>query len=155
MAYKQQRLEARRLYIEDGLEILEISKRLGVNEKSVYRWRQDDAESNDWDKQREEIKMTSFSAARDMLRVATIRMSQMVGEITISGKLHPGDIHALRELINSAKSLQKDVDRLGNVLITVEELTEFLSQRSPDILEQLMPYLSEFGVEMKRKYGKK
>jgi transposase len=156
MARKLERHDAKRLYCEELKEIPEISRMVNVPEKTVYRWKTEDKESGvDWDKEREEIRMTSFSAAKSMLRAVVTRLDSMVKEIAETNKINPGEVYALRQLLKSAKEIQKDVDALGNIMLMVEELTGFMGERDPAMLQRLHPYLVEFGNEMSRKYGRK
>jgi transposase len=156
MARKLERHDAKRLYCEELKEIPEISKMLNVPEKTVYRWKTEDKEEGtDWDKEREEIRMTSFSAAKSMLRAVVTRLDSMVKEIGETHKINPSEVYALRQLLKSVKEIQKDVDALGNVMLMMQEFTDFLAARDPDMLQKLHPYLVEFGNEMSKKYGRK
>lgn len=156
MARKFEKMQARRLFIEEMKEIPEIARMLNVPEKSVYRWKSEDKEAGvDWQKDREAVSMTSFSAAKSMLRAVVTRLDSMVKEIAETNKINPGEVYALRQLLKSAKEIQKDVDALGNIMLMVEELTGFMGERDPEMLQRLHPYLVEFGNEMSRKYGRK
>lgn len=156
MAHKIARLDAKRLYLEELKEIPEISKMLNVPEKTAYRWKAEDRENGvDWDKEREEIRMTSFSAAKSMLRAVVTRLDSMVKEIGESHKINPSEVYALRQLLKSVKEIQKDIDSLGNILLAMEEFTDFIAQRDHEMLQKLHPYLVEFGNEMSKKYGRK
>jgi len=156
MARKLERSDAKRLYCEEMKEVPSISTMLNVPEKTVYRWKTEDKdEGPDWDKEREEIRMTSSSASKQMLRAVVTRLTSMVGEIAESGKINPSEVYALRQLLKSAKEINKDVDALGNILLMVQELTDFLAERDHGMLQQLHPYIVEFGNEMSKKYGRK
>jgi hypothetical protein len=47
------------------------------------------------------------------------------------------------------------VNAYGNILLMVEEFTQFLAERDSEMLEKLHPYLIEFGDVMARKFSKK
>lgn len=156
MARKLERLDAKRLYIEELKEIPDIAKQLNVPEKTLYRWKSEDAAKGiDWDAEREEIRLTSFSAAKQMLRAVVTRLGSMVEEIARDGKINPSEVYAVRQLLKSVKEIEKDVDKLGNILLAMEEFTDFLASRAPDLLQKLHPYLIEFGNEMSKKHGRK
>lgn len=156
MARKLERSDAKRLYIEEMKEVPEISRMLNVPEKTVYRWKTEDKEQGtDWDKDREAIRLTSFSAAKQMLQAVVTRLGSMVSEIAETKKINPSEVYALRQLLKSAKEIEKNVDSLGNILLAMEEFTTYLSQRDPEMLQKLHPYLVEFGNEMSSKYGRK
>lgn len=156
MARKIERLDAKRMYCEELKEIPEISKQLNIPEATLYRWKAEDKEQgNDWDKDREAIRMTSYSAAKSMLRAVVTRLDSMVKEIAESNKINPSEVYALRQLLKSAKEIQKDVDSLGNILLAMEEFTDYLAEREHELLQKLQPYLVEFGNLMSKKYGRK
>lgn len=156
MARKLERLDAKRLYLEELKEIDEIAKILNVPEGTIRRWKVEDKENgSDWDREREEVRLTSFSVVKKMLRTAVLRMGQMMDEIQKEHKINPSEVYALRQLLKSAKELEKDVDKLGNILLAMEEFTDFLANRAPDLLQKLHPFLIEFGNEMSRKHGRK
>ena len=152
MAYKDEKLEAHRLFVEESKSVEEISKLMPkVAIQSIYRWCADGG----WQKEKEEISLTSFSAVKSMLQAAVSRMGTMVGEIQRDGKINSSEVYGLRQLILSAKSLQREIDNLGNILLAMGEFTAFLSEREPDLLKKLEPYLIEFGGTMSKKYGKR
>jgi transposase-like protein len=152
MALKVERLQAKQLYIEEKKTIEEIAKLLpNVSIQSLYRW----CSEENWDREREEISTTSYSAMKSMLRTAVARMMEIEKDIKKDGKINSSEVYALRQLILSAKSLQKDVDNYGNIILTMQEFTDFLAERTPEILKQLEPYLIEFGNTMSKKYGKR
>ena len=152
MARRLERLDAKRLFIEERIEIPEISKRLNVPEKTVYRWKQEDRDAGaDWDQDREQVVMTSLSAYKMTLKIAIDQLKAVAS----SGEINVKNADAIVKMIKAAKSLYKDVDNLGNILLAMTEFTEFLAERDPEILMKLQPYLSEFGTTMQRKYTKK
>jgi len=152
MARRIERLDARRLYCEDLIEIPEIAIKLNVPEKTVYRWKLEDAKKgNDWDKDREQMRMTSFSAYKQTLKIAIDKLR----EIAAGGEINVKDADAITKMIKAAKSLHKDVDTLGNILLATSEFVDFLQDRSPETLDKIYPYISEFGQVMSRKYGKR
>ncbi|MCL5266685.1 MAG: DUF1804 family protein [Bacteroidetes bacterium] len=156
MAHKLERIDAKRLYCEENKDIIEIAKLIDVPESTVRRWKSEDgAAGNDWDKEREEILTTSFSAVKQMLRAATSRLASMVTEIQTTNKINPSEVYALRQLILSAKSLQKEIDNYGNIILAMTEFTEFMAERDHEELERLQPFLSEFGSLMSKKYRRK
>lgn len=152
MARKIERMDAKRFYCEDLLEIPEIAKRLNVPEASIYRWRSEDkAAGTDWDKERESMRMTSASAYKQALKIAIDKLTSMA----LSGNIDVKEADALTKIIKSAKSLYKDVDALGNILLAMSEFADFLAERSPETLDQLQPWIQEFGQVMSKKHGRK
>jgi transposase len=152
MARKIERIDARRFYIEEIMEIPEIAKRLNVPEKTVYRWKADDKlKGADWDKEREEIRDTSFTAYKKTLKLAV----DMVENMANTGVISSQSADAVQKVVKAVKSLYKEVDSLGNILLAIGEFIEFLSERDPDMVEKLQPYLADFGNSMSKKYGKK
>jgi transposase-like protein len=144
MAHKTERLEARRLYVEEGKSIREIAATLSLNEKTVYRWSTEDA----WENERASMAFTGISTVKNSLLLAVRAMEKMVQAKEINAR----EVDAIMKLIKGAKSLSRDIDKRGNILLGVGELIEFLRESHPESLEQLQPFLVEFGGWVKRKY---
>ncbi len=156
MARKIERIDAKRLYTEELKEIPEISKQLRVPEKTVYRWKYEDLQKgSDWDKEREQLRTTSTIASKKIDRVAFVRLEKMLDEIAAGAKINPSDVYALRQLILSANAFRKGEDKLGDILLMVNELINFTSERYPDKLESMQELLTEFGDAMRDQYGKR
>jgi transposase len=152
MARKIERIDAKRLYTEELKEIPEIAVQLNVPEKTVYRWKSEDKEKGiDWDREREEIRNTSFSGYKKTLKLAI----DMIDKMAMTGEIKAADADAVQKVVKAVKSLYKDVDSLGNILLAMSEFTDFLAERDQDLLEKLNPYLMEFGNAMSKKYGKR
>ena len=152
MARKLERLDARRLYSEELIPVGEIATRLQVPEKTVYRWKSEDAaRGQDWDKERETLRLTSFSAYKQAIKIAVDKLTA----IATSGEINFKDADGLTKIIKAAKSLYRDVDSLGNIILAMNEFADFLAERSPETLDTLQPWLSEFGQVMSRKYAKR
>jgi transposase len=148
MSLKMERIDAKRLYLEEGLTIEEIAKRMpNVSIQSLYRWNKEEG----WDKEREEISLTSFSTLKRTLLLMSKKMEEMVN----SGEIEPQVADSIVKLSKVAERLDKNVNAYGNILLMVEELTNFLAERNTEMLDQLHPLLIEFGQEMGRKYSKK
>lgn len=147
MAYTDKKLEAKRLYIEDGKAVKEIIELLGINEKTLYRWIQD----GKWEKEKEEIALTSINAYKQALKIAVDKLTKMAA----TGEINPAEADAIMKIVRSVKSLQKDVDNLGSILLMVAELTNYLSETSPEALQSLIPCLDGFRQAMSKKFGKK
>jgi hypothetical protein len=153
MANKVTRVEAKRLYLEENKSLEEIVKILpDATLSTLYRWK---AEEN-WDKEREEVALTSFAATKQIFTVAVQQLQEMLINVRDGKqKINPSEVYALRQLLKSAKELQKDVDNYGNIILAMQEFTDFLSERDSDMLQRLHPYLVEFGNATSKKYGKK
>jgi len=152
MAHKNERISAKRMYIEDNIEVPEIAKRMAIPEATVYRWKADDETAgSSWDKQREEISTTSFSALKQSMILANKKLQAMAE----SGQINPADLDAISKLAKFAERMDKNVNVRGNIILMVEELVAFASERYPEKLDDLQPLLAEFGQAMDRKYSKK
>ena len=150
MARKIERLDAKRLYCEELKEIPEIARLLNVPEKTIYRWKAEEREKGaDWDKEREEIRNTSFSGYKKTLKLAI----DMIDRMAATGEINAKDADAVQKVGKAVKSLYKEVDNLGNVLLTMNEFAEFMAEREPELLDKLQPYIVEFGTTMSKKYG--
>lgn len=152
MARKIERIDAKRLYCEELKEIPEIATVLNTPEKTIYRWKSDDKEKgSDWDREREEIRNTSFTGYKKTLKIAI----DMIDKMATTGEINAKDADAIQKVVKAIKSLYKDVDSLGNILLAMSEFADFLAERDAEMLSRLNPYLMEFGNVMSKKYGKR
>ena len=72
-----------------------------------------------------------------------------------SGKIDPAVLDAVSKLAKFAERMDKNVNAYGNILLAMQEFTEFLSDREPELLKKLEPFLIEFGSTMSKKYSKR
>ena len=73
MSYKVERIEAKRLYLEENLSLEDIQKRMPqVLIASLYRWSAEEK----WDAEREEVAMTAFSSHRTILKMITKKLDE-------------------------------------------------------------------------------
>jgi transposase-like protein len=152
MARRLERIDARRLYCEELVAIAEIAKRMQIAENTIYRWKSEDAARGaDWDSERETLRMTSFSAYKQAIKIAVDKLTSMA----TSGEIDFKDADGLTKIIKAAKSLYKDVDSLGNIILAMNEFADFLAERSPETLDSLQPWIAEFGQVMSKKYSKR
>jgi len=147
MAYKVERIEAKRLYLEENMALEDIQKRMPqVSVASLYRW----CAEEKWDAEREEVALTAYSSHRKLLKM----ISDKLDAIAKSGIIDSSESDSLTKLAKIVKTVFKDVDSYGNIILAIGEFTEFLSERDKDLLDKLHPYLIEFGNAMSKKYGK-
>ena len=95
--------------------------------------------------------MTSFSAYKQAIKIAVDKLSAMAA----SGEIDFKDADGLTKIIKAAKSLYRDVDSLGNIILAMNEFADFLAERSPETLDELQPWIAEFGQVMSKKYSKR
>ncbi|MGD0591082.1 MAG: hypothetical protein ABSA44_09825 [Bacteroidota bacterium] len=152
MAYKSENLEAHRLFLEEGKSIEQIATAMPhISIQTIYRW----AADGGWQKEKEEIAMTSVSTSKQMLQTLVVQLGRMMETIKTTGVMNSSEIYSIRQLLLSVKALQKDVDSYGGLLLAIGEFTEWLAERDPDALTKIQPLLVEFGNAMSKKYGKK
>jgi transposase-like protein len=149
MARNFDRLRAKQLYIEETKGVKEIAALLGVPEKTIYRWR-DDAKGTpeDWDKDREIVQLTPLAASKRMLILAIKKLDEMVA----TGSFDSKSADAFAKTVKSVRTLQKDVDIPGNILLGMNEFIEYLREHHPDRLEGIEDLVIEFGSAVRKKY---
>ena len=138
------KLEAKRLFIEEGRSVKEICAQFGLNEKTVYRWRDEEG----WEKDRETISLTGVSTLKQSMLLAVRAMEKMVQ----AGEINARDVDAIMKLIKGAKSLSRDIDKRGNIMLGLSEFVEFMRENHQENLQGLQLFLVEFGNWVKRKY---
>jgi hypothetical protein len=153
MARDEERHRAKLMYVEDGLKELEISARLNVPVKTIYRWAKEDK----WDDERKALGQTSVNIIKNMLGAAVESMQKITEDVKANGieALDSQKLFALTNLIKEAKKLLKDQDKLGDLLLMAREYTEFMQARDQELLKRNIPLLREFAEEMKKKYGRR
>lgn len=154
MAYDVERVKAKQLAVEEGKSMDEICAAFPhVSPATIYRWKAEDQ----WDKEREEISMTSFHAMKQMLAAATTGLEEVAKDLKAHGMsgFDSQKSFALLRFLKDVKSMQKDIDNYGNIILTMQEFTSFLSERDPDALRNIQHLLIEFGSVMSKRYGKK
>jgi uncharacterized protein involved in tolerance to divalent cations len=152
MAYKSEKLEAHRMFLEENKSIEQIAAAMPhISIQSIYRWAADE----EWQKEKDEIAMTSVSTSKQMLQTLVVQLGRMMETIKTTGVMNSSEVYSIRQLLLSVKALQRDVDNYGNVLLAIGEFTEWIAERDPDVLITIQPLLVEFGNAMSKKYGKK
>lgn len=147
MAYSiETRINARQLYVQDRKSIGEISKQLSVPEKALYRWRDDEA----WDKDLEALATTSINSLKDAFLLIVRQLQEMVAD---PSKFTNANIDKLSKTIKAIKSLEKDIDKRGNILAGLEEFVGFMRENHPADLNLVSQYLVEFSAHLVSKYG--
>jgi transposase-like protein len=156
MAHKLERIDAKRYYCEESKEVSEIARLLNVPESTIRRWKSQDAASgNDWDKEREALRTTSYSMVKQMMLTLSDRLEKMSEEIKASGKINPSEVYAFRQLVLSVKSLEKEDDPYAAIMRFADEYTSYLGEHYPEELQRQQEYIVEFGAAMSKKYRRK
>ena len=82
-------------------------------------------------------------------------MIDKLSAVAAAGTVDAREADSIVKMIKSAKSLNKDVDSLGNIYLAIQEFVDFMDERDSEMLKKLQPYLTEFGNAMSKKYGRK
>jgi len=146
MAHTTERLAAYQLFVEEGKSLKDIAAQIGVSEKSLYRWKEEDK----WDDDRKTLQLTGSTALKSTLIIAVKKMEEMA----TSGDIDPKAADAIVKIIKAARSLSKEIDTRGNIMLGLREFTEFIRVEHPEHLSMMQSLLAEFGTWIKRKYPK-
>ncbi len=119
-----ERAHAHQLFIHQGKSIPEIADILGVHENSVRSW----AKTDDWQKQRDELVVTSVAIADDIKQVLhsvvkEIQQKQTAGEL-ISDIL----LLRLQRIVKSLSALHSRYDERGLAIVTMKRYTDYLAE---------------------------
>lgn len=144
MAYTVEKLKAKQLYTEEGKTIKEIAVVTGIPEKTLYRWKEQEA----WDKDREAMQLTGITTMKQTLA----HITEELGKIVLNKEAPKGKADELYKLWKMARDMNKEIDKRGNILLGMNEFVEFLRSEHDDFLPDFEPYLVEFGSWVKKKY---
>jgi len=144
MARSIDRLTARRLYVEEGKTIEQISVSINVPRATLYRWKDEEG----WDKDREMLHTTSLSALRSTYLLAVRQLEEMV----TAGKIDARQADAFNKIISGAKRLSSTIDKRANILDGFEEFVSFMEQFHSDALKEMVEFIIEFRTYAKNKF---
>lgn len=148
MARTLERTDAQLLYTQEMKDIKEISGILNVPEKTLYRWREED----EWDKNREAFRRTPQAKAQEVIVSVADKLSKLADQMQADGKLDSQGLFALNKLLEQADRMNRSQHMYPYILQMTKELTDFLEEDHPELLEQLLPALKKFGERMAKKY---
>lgn len=145
MARNIERLKAKKFFTEEGKTVPEISVALGVPVKTVYAWAKKDA----WEKDRETVVLSGMASINDLKILAAKEIEAMRAAGTIDSKR----ADALVKVFTFADKLGKGMNHRQNILLGVKALTRFLAENHPEALDNLKPFLIEFGDWVKERFN--
>jgi hypothetical protein len=126
-----------------------------IPSNTIYCWKiRDRKRGEDWDKEREAMHDESANAPKQMLKAALESLAPVIKEMRTEKRINPKEISAIRQLILTAKAIQKNADPPGSIIFCMTEFTDFLAARNWELHHSLEQYLLEFGTEMSKKHGK-
>jgi len=165
MPAKVKRINARRLYVKEGLPLSVIAKRLNVSERSLARWKAHDAAAgDDWNKaraaaglSRESVEATTQQYLDGFLKYHTGVFNELEANTKLSVQEKVAAITSLADAYTktvracsmSAPSLSK-LAIAGDVL---QALAAFVSRDHPGAAPMLITILEPFAQELTRLYG--
>lgn len=86
--------EARQLYVEQGLTLVDVGKSLTVSPTTLVAWKKD----GDWEADRRAY-LVERGCLRDVLRKIVRKMAEQILERITRGEWNPQEIHALRSAL--------------------------------------------------------
>lgn len=158
---KAKQNEARQLYIDDGLSLAKIGERLTVSVTTLSAWKsKSKAIGDDWDKLRTlNANGRAESIARNILVSLMSAFGNALEAIDSSNELDPIEkVNALANLsegfarsVNANKKLMPEISKLEVAFGVVDELTQFVSDKNPDLLREFVEVLEPFAERLEKK----
>jgi len=97
MSHTTERLQAKILFVEHGVGVSEIAKRLHISDASIYRW----ASEGNWKEDRKSLLLISLDARKSALLFAIKKLNQFAE----TGKCSPSDADAFAKVMKAARTL--------------------------------------------------
>jgi hypothetical protein len=162
MAIENQK--ARALYIKDCLPIEAIAARLGVGERTVQRWKAEDAEQDkDWDAARQAAHM-----AKENIEISTqlylanfIAFQQgALAEVQANEQMTTTEkAQAVASLADSfAKTVKASaitspqINQLAIAIEVIQKLAAYVHDKHPEAAPKLMEALEPFALDVAQEY---
>lgn len=136
--------EAEKLYLSDK-KVKEIATILGCDARKIYYW----INNYGWKRQRAQIKKTPEY-------IQGILIEKLVEEADALKKktgLSTVDADKMVKIVSAIKSLRRETDKLGNILLSMTEFMRFISGKDKKLADKISTYLGAFTNEMVEKYG--
>ena len=109
MKDKELHILAERLYVYDFLSIEEVAKRIGVNERTIRRWRDDD----DWFAKRRQFIDKHSNIHKDLYNLARSTFDKIKADMENGDNINPGRLNQMINLIEAMFKSHKAEQILG------------------------------------------
>lgn len=140
MALTEKRTEARERYITKNISCCAIAKELGLDVRTVYRWKAEDAEKgegSDWEHLRQ-IRAMSFMGLQETFREAIVASVAKV-KGTPEELMNPKFTDSLSKMLKSMEKIDPRSQYLSAVTDLIKIMNTWLSENKPDLKAQLDP----------------
>lgn len=157
----------RAMYIKDCLPVEEISRKTGVANQTIWRWKSLALTRNhdDWDKLRaahivagkkEEdfanSMLTGFVVMFDAVKQDLLNAS---GDPVEKARSLAGLSDSYHKIVLATQRLKPELDEYGVALKVLDKLATHIKAKQPELLVAFVNVLDSFAVELSRSLGKK
>ena len=149
MALTEKRTEARERYITKNISCCAIAKELGLDVRTVYRWKAEDAEKgegSDWEHLRQ-IRAMSFMGLQETFREAIVASVAKV-KGTPEELMNPKFTDSLSKMLKSMEKIDPRSQYLSAVADLIKIMNRWLSENKPELKAQLDPYWEAIYQEL-------
>ena len=101
---------AERLYVVDQLTIEEVAQKVGVNERTIRRWKTD----HKWDLKKEQYLSTKTMFHEELYNFARKLMTSIEYDIDNNEKVDPGRMFAFTKMLPMINKIKEYEDELAN-----------------------------------------
>lgn len=149
----EQRIEARRLFVEDGLGATAISRAMGGRPvpQTILNWSQEaDKDGKSWEDLRQErVEMLIESASPDQMAK---RLMERINKLISDPNLDPKQADALSKYVSTFRQLIDPAYQVSMTYQVMTQLTLFLKTHYPDVItESWVAAMREFKNETRRR----
>lgn len=165
MSRANAKAHARDLYARDGLALGSIAARLGVSERTVSRWKAEDAARGaEWDKARATAALgrESIEATTQGLLLEFLTLHRRtLDEVNASADMTTAErVAAISSLTDAYVKQMKacgmsapHINRLAVATDVIGSLTRFVAEKRPAAGPALLEVLEAFGPELAKEYA--
>lgn len=136
--------QAEKLFLA-GKKVSAIATVLGCNPRRIYTW----IKKYRWKERRAQIEKTPEYIQGVLLK----KLAEEVEGLANKRGISTVEADKIVKIVSSIKSLRRESDKLGNIILTMTEFMGFISAKESKLADRISEHLGEFTKEMVEKYG--
>jgi predicted transcriptional regulator len=130
-----------KLFIREHMTQKACCEALGISAPTGSRW----IKERNMEKRRQDLELSAVGVQEKLRKDLAVLIQN-------SDPKDSGYWDKLSKAVKSILSLEPEIDRLGNTILTMDDLNQFLNLKHPEILEMFQEVLPDFLVFVREKY---
>jgi len=136
--------QAEKMFIREHRTGQEIAEALGLHPSTVSRWK----DAYKWDERRRDLQASVQTISEKLMHL----LAKDVEKLENADGLDPATWDKINKAVKSIKSLDKEVDILGNTIIVMEHLITYLGMKHGALQRQFQEVLPDFLIYMRETF---